>query len=330
MHPENAKNLQLIFELYAYQGLTLDGVINEMERRGRKYKSGKVRFPKQSVQRWLNSRAYLGEHWYDGEWHPGTHEPLITLETWNRVQARLRKGERVSNMSVYGGQLIRCGHCGRIVTSEVVRKKYTYYRCSGYTAPGHPRIRLPERKLDEQILGYFKSMRITDETRQWFRDLIQKSALSEREVMTKELAQLRNQTTRIQKQQGKLLEAKLSGEYDDLIPEVYQEQVAGLRSRHDQIRSRIASLEAHLEESGDTAIKAFELSQALVDKWLAADAPEKRRILDLVFLNFTLDDVTLDPESRKPFDALIEGPSVSFGRTDWIRTSDLYHPKVAL
>ena len=54
----------------------------------------------------------------------------------------------------------------------------------------------------------------------------------------------------------------------------------------------------------------FELSQTLRDNWLAADYAEKRQILEIVWLNFRLDDVTLVPTIRKPFDVLAEGLSV--------------------
>jgi site-specific DNA recombinase len=55
------------------------------------------------------------------------------------------------------------------------------------------------------------------------------------------------------------------------------------------------------------AAKVFELSQTLRNQWLTADYPEKRRLLEIVFLNCTLDGVTLVPTIRKPFDVLAEG-----------------------
>jgi hypothetical protein len=53
--------------------------------------------------------------------------------------------------------------------------------------------------------------------------------------------------------------------------------------------------------------KVFELSQTLRSQWITADYPEKRRLLEIVFLNCRLDDATLVPEMRKPFDVLAEG-----------------------
>jgi hypothetical protein len=51
-------------------------------------------------------------------------------------------------------------------------------------------------------------------------------------------------------------------------------------------------------------------------QWVGADYAEKRRLLEIVFLNFRLDDVNLVPTTRKPFDLLAEGLLVSSSRQD--------------
>ena len=61
------------------------------------------------------------------------------------------------------------------------------------------------------------------------------------------------------------------------------------------------------DETAELAAKVFELSQTLRSQWLTADYAAKRRILEIVFLNCSLDGVTLVPTMRKPFDVLAEG-----------------------
>jgi hypothetical protein len=65
------------------------------------------------------------------------------------------------------------------------------------------------------------------------------------------------------------------------------------------------------DETADIAVKVFELSQSLREKWLTADCFAKRRILEIVSLNCTLVERILLISMRKPFDVLAEGPSVS-------------------
>ncbi len=58
--------------------------------------------------------------------------------------------------------------------------------------------------------------------------------------------------------------------------------------------------------------------------------PAEGQILETVFLNFTLDDVSLCYEIEKPFDALAKGLLVSSNRGDRIRTCDFLVPNQAL
>ena len=84
--------------------------------------------------------------------------------------------------------------------------------------------------------------------------------------------------------------------------------------KHTEMRDRLASIKLQLDvldrshdETADLAAKVFELSQTLRSQWLTSDYAAKRRILEIVFLNCRLDDVTLVPTMRKPFDVLAEG-----------------------
>ena len=61
-------------------------------------------------------------------------------------------------------------------------------------------------------------------------------------------------------------------------------------------------------------------------KWVTADYAAKRRILEIVCLNCSLDDVDLCATMRKPFDLLAKGLVSKDSRGDWIRTSDLLTP----
>ena len=62
-------------------------------------------------------------------------------------------------------------------------------------------------------------------------------------------------------------------------------------------------------------------SSARLTAWLrASSAAEKRRLLQILCLNFTLVDATLVPTMRKPFDILAQGQSVPLSRGDSLCT----------
>src|SRR5690606_9067819 len=77
------------------------------------------------------------------------------------------------------------------------------------------------------------------------------------------------------------------------------------------------------DETAELAAKVFELSQTLKEKWLTADYATKRRLLEIVCLNCVLDNVTLCPEMRKPFDVLVEGLFLKTSGEAGIRTLGL-------
>src|SRR4029079_11191556 len=98
---------------------------------------------------------------------------IVARHIWDRVQSLLGEQTYKAHELTYAGGMIRCGHCGNLITGESVVKKqsgkeYVYYRCSMYKSPGHPHIRLTEAELDEQIISVFNRIRQDDPIREWF------------------------------------------------------------------------------------------------------------------------------------------------------------------
>ena len=112
-----------------------------------------------------------------------------------------------------------------------------------------------------------------------------------------------------------MLDLRLLGEVE---PATFAEKQADLRSKETRLLTKLEGCGRQQSERIDLAVKVFELSQALSQKWLASDIAEKRLLLEIIGLNWKLDGVTLVPEIRKPFDVLAKGLSVSSSRGDWI------------
>jgi hypothetical protein len=215
----------------------------------------------------------------------------------------------------YAGQRMICGHCGNPITGETKTKKtksgnkqYNYYRCVYYNRGDHPRIRVREADLDAQVLAIFAKMRIDDdEVRDWFRAVLVSQTKDSQEESRAQRVELTRQESLLVAQQDKLLDLRLRDEIDE---QVYATKQTQLRDRLASIKLQRDALDRSHDEVADLASRVFELSQTLTQKWLNADVFEKRRILEIVFLNCTLDDVSLCPTIRKPFDVLAEGLSV--------------------
>jgi site-specific DNA recombinase len=310
--PVPAENVKRIFHLFAYENHTLDTLVEKLAAEGRQFRASTPKFPRSSIHNILKDRAYIGELEFRGQWYPGKHEPLIDRATWDRVQALLGGHIYQSHAHTYAGDLIQCAHCGHPITGEKVRKEmksgerfYTYYRCTYYNVAGHPRVRVPEAKLDAQVLAVFDKMRVEDEgVRDWFRTVLASQTRDAQADSRAQRVELQRQETLIVAQQDRLLNLRLA---EDIDQETFARKHTEMRDRLASIKLQLDVLDRSHDETAELASKVFELSQTLRQQWLTADYAAKRRILEIVFLNCILDDVTLVPTMRKPFDVLAEG-----------------------
>lgn len=116
---------------------------------------------------------YAGVIERHGLTYPGKHEPMVTLEEFERVQALLGRPHlprpKVRRFAFTG--LIRCGACGCAVTAEEKLKpsglRFVYYHCTRKKKPGciEPAISLP--KLEEAILKFLSELSVPDEIHRW-------------------------------------------------------------------------------------------------------------------------------------------------------------------
>ncbi len=325
IEPVEADNIRRMFHLYAYENLTIDGVIKRLSDEGRVYRRSTPKFARTSMHTMLHDRSYIGEIPYKGNFFPGKHEPLVDRSTWNRVQALLGGHIYHSLDITYSGEFMHCGHCGRAITGERIVKRrkcgdkhYVYYRCSGYLAEGHPRIRVPEPEIERQVVGIFDAMRIDDpEVREWFRAVLASQTKDQQADSQARRAELQRQTTLLTAQQDRLLNMRLD---DHLDQDAFARKDTELRDRLSSIKLQLDVLDRSHDETAELAVKVFELSQTLREQWFTADHATKRRILEIVCLNCRLDGVTLCPTMRKPFDVLIEGLFLKESGEEGIRT----------
>ncbi|RIK77749.1 MAG: hypothetical protein DCC68_16710 [Planctomycetota bacterium] len=161
---------------------------------------------------------------------------------------------------------------------------------------------MTEAEINRQLLGAFDRVRIEDDgVREWFRAVLHSQTRDDRREAQAMRAELTRQATLLANQQDRLLNRRLDHEMT-------------MARKHTKLRDRLMSIELQRDvvdrsrdETAESAVKVFELSQTLRRQWFAADYAAKRRILEIIFLNCTLGGVTLVPTMRKPFDVLAEG-----------------------
>jgi site-specific DNA recombinase len=91
----------------------------------------------------LQNHFYVGLMTWGGKQYPGTHELFITPDTFNEVQAVLTGHNRpkYSKREVALRGLMNCAYDGCMLTGDVQKEKYVYYRCTGHRGKcGLPRF----------------------------------------------------------------------------------------------------------------------------------------------------------------------------------------------
>jgi hypothetical protein len=322
---DEAAKILRIFQMYAYQNMTPDMIVEQFARGGIQFTAKTPRWLRNKIYDILRDRSYIGDVFYQGVWYPGVHTPLIDKATFDRVQVLLGDKTYNSHELLYAGELIKCGHCGHVVTGELVVKKqtgkaYIYYRRSKYATEGHPRTRFTEKQIDEQMVNMLKSLRQPDAVRDWFGRNLQRRTKQSLKENTEKAAECQRDLTVLRNQQDRLVNLYTLGEID---LESYSKKSTEFRDRIAAATLRLESVDRRRDENAELAIKVFELSQNLSETWFTADYAAKRRILDIACLNFSLVDVSVVPEWRKPFDMLAKGLFVFSDRGDRIRTCDL-------
>ncbi|MCD0459530.1 recombinase family protein [Roseiconus lacunae] len=323
IHPENARKIRRIFELYAYHSHTLDTLPAAMIDEGFEFLPSVPKFGRSKIYDILKDRSYIGEIKFRGQWHPGTHEPLVDRKLWDRVHSLLGQKVYKSHQMTYASDLIECAHCGSPVTGERKTKMtksgerhYIYYRCTQYHKGDHPRIRLTENQLDQQMLSVFDSLRVEDdEFRDLFREQLRQATNSEFALANQEDGVLKKRHTEVGRLQQQLLNLRLLEEID---ADTFAAKSRELRDEAATLRLEMERCDRGRDEIIDIAVKAFELSQTLRQQWVTADYAAKRRILEILCLNCTLDDVNLCVSMRKPFDLLAKGLVSKDSRGDTI------------
>jgi len=121
------------------------------------------------------------------------------------------------------------------------------------------------------------------------------------------LRSIETQLDDVRRQQERLLNLRLADQIDE---HAFADKNLELRDRVAKLTLQLEAADRSNDENGDLARRVFELSQDLRAKWIRSDWTARRKLLNLVCLNFELRGASLEITTRKPFDDLIERPFV--------------------
>src|SRR5579863_551885 len=119
---------------------------------------------KSYLERLLKNPFYAGLFIWEEKTYKGTHTPLISTEQFNAVQSVFRgygKPKYGKHDFAFRG-LLHCAYDNCLVTAELKKNKYTYYRCTG----SRGKCSLPyfrEEELGDRLGHILKDIHVPDD-----------------------------------------------------------------------------------------------------------------------------------------------------------------------
>jgi site-specific DNA recombinase len=272
--------------------------------RGRRF------FPAQ-IHQALRKRIYTGDFDFDGATYKGAYTPLVSRETWERVQAILdgrngNKSQSWKRQFTLSG-LVHCGNCGCLMVGELKKGRYIYYHCTeGRGRCDDPYVR--EEKLVAAMASAVQQLVIKPETIEWLAATVADSDKTEAGAREQAVRQLNAERDRLQGRIDTMYLDRLDGR---ISAEFFDEKSKAWREEQKQIDARLAQLAT---TGLRTAAEAVQMMKSVSDAcagFTEAEPPQKRALAAALMQKSTWKSGKFESSWKTPFDKMALSNSVS-------------------
>ncbi len=338
--PALAAMVTKLFERYATGHYSLKLLTKEAHADGFVYPKSGNRVPVSTIHAILRNRLYSGMFEWNGKLHQGRHEPLVSIELWERVQGVLT-GRNTTPIHSYGREfafsgLMKCADCGCAVVAEIKKGKYIYYHCTGHADGnrGNPsdcrRKYVREEALERQFAALLDQLYFDEEVLEWVREALKSSYTDERREHEDAIKRCQAEYKRLEDRLNAIYLDKLDGRIDQTF---YDRMAKAWKT--EQVRL-LREIERHTDAEHsymDDGIKLLELARNARELFAKQEAHEKKRLLNLVFSNSIWHQGEVEATFRQPFDLLAKTTAeiasgndpegdLSTGHTSWLGRQD--------
>ena len=253
--PYEATIVKRIYKEYTEDLKTIREISRQL--RQEKLRSSYGPFPKTTVFNILHHKVYAGYIMYNGKDYAGIHEPIISLETWEKAQERLKyyQKEDKNNLNFYKKasiitSMVVCPYCGDIMILKYDKvggkKNWTkekgykiFLSCKDKIKKGCPNKRYKLKEIEDLVLAELKKLKIDPD----YLDSVKSK--TESAIDNNEADILRNQIKVNEDKISKLMDLYSLGTIDITT---IKEKVDEINGEIDGLRSRIGVLEKNTDE----------------------------------------------------------------------------------
>ena len=307
-----------VFEQYATGNWSIRGLLEEVTARGLTSVPG-PNTPSKPLQvahfhRLLRHPYYTGVVRYRGVVYAGRHEPLVSVETWNRVQevldAKSVAGEHDRKHRHYLRGSVFCGKCGSRLIVNVSKGRhggiYPYFVCMGQKRrPAQCDFRAVRIDAVEQLVEkHYASIRLKPGEVDRVQTLLMDELNKAREEAVREEDAQKRKIRRLKLQQKKLLEAH----YADAIPlDLLRSEQTRIKRELSLADQRLALTSVDFSTVEDRLLKSIALAGQCHKAYMDAKEPVRRTFNQAFFQRILVDDdYSLTAELAEPFEQIVE------------------------
>ena len=307
-----------LFEWYATGQYSLQEASRLARDAGLVYRKSGAKVPVSTVHSILRTRLYTGWFEWNGKMIHGRHEPLVSVELWERVQGVMdgrfaRKHRHFRHDFAFSG-LIACSKCGCSVVGEIKKQRYIYYHCTGYAdkCQGNPascrRKYVREEVLEAQFTELLGRLRFDDEVLAWVRDALHASHADKRQEQEQAIERLQGERRRLQARLDAMYVDKLDGRVDAAF---FDKMSAAWRAEQDRCQREIDRHQEADKSYMDEGVQILELARNAQRLFARQEPRQKRRLLNFVLSNCSWEDGEVRATFRQPFDLLAETTAIA-------------------
>ena len=302
---EKAHYIERLFTLIASGSYSLDTTVDILYREGLRGTKGN-RVGKSSLHHFLNNPIYYGIFRWKGNIYQGNHTPLITKNTFDKVQCVLtgKSHSHTLRKNFAFNNLITCGICNCTVLGERKKNKYNYYHCT-FSKGRHSGIGyIREESLADMLGEPIKQITLKKDLVDWLKESLKEDSKNTLKTQENRLNSLKKHYSRVDTRLSRLYDSKFD---EEISEDIFKTKENEYKTQLIETKSQIDNATAMNPNFYEDGCKTLELSNRLYSIYTKANYEEKAKILKFVASNYTLNDVTLYPTYRKPFNFIAEG-----------------------
>jgi site-specific DNA recombinase len=268
---------------------------------------------KSSFHRLVSNRFYTGDFQWDGIWHKGEHEAIVSSSSFENIQDMIHNRKYPTNYYHKNtfAKLIRCGECHSMITAEPPKKKiskktgeelvYYYLKCTKSNSNHKCSQKCIRREdLEKQIEDELLKMNIPESLLNWGKCL--QTSLEKHSVdISERKGEFQRQLTNLDAKEKVILE-KLLGEV--ISDETYTTTMNEIKDEKKNIIKKMNEAEERRKNLFHDIENSFHFSQRAAHVFKTKGLEERRKVLTSFASNFFLKDRKLVFEPLDQFEVI--------------------------